>query len=260
MENNYSNYDMLDKMVANNKKAKSWTAFWVIVLCLMAGAVLWLANTVAEKNKTISLKDQEIQATNLNLEAKSLIIDSLTANCNAAKTAIIKDYDSVITQTQEALNIVTNETASGSNTNITPVQQEKIKEANYSINKIQNELKIVKANIRKIPPRLFIQYNDPQAAARIEKMLHSIKKDNRFIIAPPEYVNSSFPTIIKFYNYNDRDQEKLLIEMVAQFFNIDAKDIRVKQETNEKIKNTIEIWIGTKDERQNVQQVQIPKS
>ena len=129
MENNYSNYDMLDKMIANNKKAKSWTAFWVIILCLMAAAVLWLANTVAEKNKTISLKDQEIQATNLNLEAKSLIIDSLTANCNADKTAIIKDYDSVITQTQAALNIVTNETTSGSNANFTAVQQEKIKEA-----------------------------------------------------------------------------------------------------------------------------------
>jgi hypothetical protein len=87
MENNYSNYDMLDKLVANNKKAKSWTAFWVIILCLMAVAVLWLANTVAEKNKTITLKDQEIQATNLNLEAKSIIIDSLTANCNAAKNS-----------------------------------------------------------------------------------------------------------------------------------------------------------------------------
>ena len=53
MENNSSNYDMFDKLIANNKKAQSWTIFWVITLCLLAAAVLWMAFAVSEKNKTI---------------------------------------------------------------------------------------------------------------------------------------------------------------------------------------------------------------
>jgi hypothetical protein len=255
MENNYSNYEILDKLVANNKKAKSWTAFWVIILCLMAGAVLWLANTVAEKNRTISLKDREIEATNLNLEAKSLIIDSLTANCNADKTAIIKDYDSVITQTQATLTMVANEASAGSNANFTPVQQEKIKEATYSINKIQDEIKIVKADIRKITPRLFIQYNNKEATGRIEKMIGSLKSGSRYVVAPPEFINSSYPTIIKFYNYKNETEEKALKEMLARYMDVPVEDIRISHEENPKIRNTVEIWIGTRDDRQRVQQV-----
>lgn len=252
MENNYSNYDMLDKMIANHKKARQWTIFWVVMLCLMAGAVLWLANTVAEKNRTISQKDEVIKATNLNLEAKSLIIDSLTANCNADKTAIIKDYDSVITQTQAALNMV--EASSASNANFTPVQQEKIKNASYSINKIQNEIKVVKADIRKINPRLFIQYNDKEVSDRIEKMMLSLKTGSSYIIAPPEFINNNFPTVIKFYNYENKAEERSLKDLVSRHLNIPADDIKIRHEENPKIRNTVEIWIGTRDSRQMVQQ------
>jgi type II secretory pathway component PulL len=56
MENNYSNYDMLDKLIGNNKKAKSWTAFWLIILCLMAFAVLWLAYTISQKQNAATNK------------------------------------------------------------------------------------------------------------------------------------------------------------------------------------------------------------
>ena len=108
MENNYSNYDMLDKLIGNNKKAKSWTAFWLIILCLMASTVLWLAYTISQKNKTISLQGQIIQTSEINLEVKSRIIDSLTENCNDAKSEIVKSCDSVITQTQSTLLAIVN--------------------------------------------------------------------------------------------------------------------------------------------------------
>ena len=74
MENNYSNYDMLDKLIGNNKKAKSWTAFWLIILCLMASTVLWLAYTISQKNKTISLQGQIIQTSAINLEVKAALL------------------------------------------------------------------------------------------------------------------------------------------------------------------------------------------
>ncbi len=252
MENNYSNYDMLDKMVANNKKAKSWTAFWVIILCLMAVAVLWLANTVSEKNKAIIIKDQ-------NLELKSRIIDSLTKNCNEAKTEIIKDYDSVITQTQVALDIVTNESNSGSGTNLSPDQKEKIKEANTTIERIQKDLKNVKAEIKKVNPRLFIQYNNPKEADLVEKMLYSLKKESNYIVAPPEYINNSFPTVIKFYNYKNEREERFLTKLIASYFNISPQDIQVKYDENAKIKSTIEIWIDSRQREQKLMQIQLPK-
>ena len=110
MENDYSNYDMIDKLIGNSKKAKSWTAFWMLALCLMAASLIWLAYTVSEKNKMISQQVQVIHSSQLNLELKSRIIDSLTANCNDAKAEIVKICDSVITQTQQTITkIVSND-------------------------------------------------------------------------------------------------------------------------------------------------------
>ena len=56
MENNYSNYDMFDKLITNNKKAKSWTVFWITALCLLAAAVLWMALDISKKNKICEFK------------------------------------------------------------------------------------------------------------------------------------------------------------------------------------------------------------
>jgi H+/Cl- antiporter ClcA len=100
MENNYSNYDMLDKLIANNKKAKSWTAFWIIALCLLAGAVLWMAFDISQKKKTINEQKLALQTRDEFLEVKNHLIDSLVANCNVAKTEIVKSYDSAIVQTE----------------------------------------------------------------------------------------------------------------------------------------------------------------
>lgn len=246
MEKNYSNYDMLDKMIANNKKAKSWTAFWMVLLCLMAVAVLWLAHTVSEKNKTISAKNDVITEKNLTLEQKSRIIDSLTENCNDAKTDIIKSYDSVITETQTALNIVNDQAQSGSNTNMTSTQKEELKKINTTIQKVKSNISIVKADIKKNNTRLFIQYNDEKNTDLVNKLQFVLKAKSEYVMAPPEYVNGVFPTVIKFYNYQNADEEKLLKGLLTSYFGIAEKNILVKYEKNEKLKTTVELWIGTR--------------
>jgi uncharacterized coiled-coil protein SlyX len=246
MENNYSNYDMLDKMIANNKKAKSWTAFWMVLLCLMALAVLWLANTVSEKNKTISAKNDVITATTLSLEQKSRIIDSLTENCNDAKTNIIKTYDSVITDAQVALDIVNTKNQSGPNTTFTPVQKEELKKINTSIQKVKGNLNVVKAEIKKNNTRLFIQYNDQKNTDPVNKLQSALKEKTDYVMAPPEYINSAFSTVIKFYNYQNADEEKQLKSLLTKYFNIPEKNMVIKYENNPKIKTTVELWIGTR--------------
>ncbi len=244
MENNYSNFDMLDKMIANNKKAKSWTAFWMVMLCLMAAAVLWLAYTVSEKTNIINDQVEVIESNEFNLEIKSRIIDSLTENCNDAKTEIIKDYDSVITQTQAALAIVN--TQPDANMQFTPLQQEKLKEANTSIEKIRDNIKIVRADIAKNSTRLFVQYNNTENADEIKRLLSVLKAKSEYIIVPPEYIDKVFGTTIKFYNYRNADEEKSLIRLLSRYLRISAKEIEIKYEQNKNIKPTVEVWIGTR--------------
>lgn len=247
MENNYSNYDMLDKMIANNKKAKSWTAFWMIILCLMAAAVLWLAYTVSEKNKTINEQVAVIESSEYNLEVKSRIIDSLTENCNDAKAEIVKSCDSVITQTQNTLlAIVNTDNPTGSPIQITAQQQAKLKEASKSIQKVKTELYYVKADIAKNSTKMFVQFNNTENAAQLKRFLVVLKSKSDYVVAPPEYIDKTFSTVIKFYNYTNADEEKTLISLIARQFNIPAEKILVKHEKNPNIKTTVEIWIGTR--------------
>lgn len=246
MENNYANYDMLDKLIANNKKAKSWTAFWIILLCLMAGAVLWLANTVSQKNKDIFEKDAVITATTVSLEQKSRIIDSLTENCNDDKSEILKNYDSVITQTQVALDIVNKETQSGAYMKLTPLDKAKLNKATTSIQKVKGNLTKVKAEIIKNSTRLFIQYNDKNNTALVNKLQFLLENKSDYIIAPPEYIDGAFTTVIKFYNFKNADEEKLLKNSLTKYFGIPEKNIAIKYEKNVKIKPTVEVWIGTR--------------
>lgn len=256
MENNYSNYDMLDKLIGNNKKAKSWTAFWLLILCLMAGAVLYLAYTISEKNKTISLQGQIIQTSEINLEVKSRIIDSLTENCNDAKTEIIKSCDSVITQTQTTLLSLVNTDKPrhrflSRNPASTPIQlsasqQAQIKAATESIQAVKTNLYYVKTAITKNNTKLFVQYNNTENAAQVNRFLSILKRNSDYVVAPPEYIDNSFTTVIKFYNYINTDEEKKLTDLIAKQFNIDTDKILVKHEKNANVKTIVEIWIGTR--------------
>lgn len=247
MENNYSNYDMLDKMIANSKKAKSWTVFWVVLLCLMAGAVLWLAHTVRKKDRIISeLTRAQIQTSAQYMELKSNIIDSLVENCNDAQNEILKKYDSVISQSQVALDIVNSESQSGSDTKFTPVQKEELKKINTSIQKVKSNIKTVQAEIRKSSTRLFIQYNNQKDIEPINRLQAVLKAKSEYVIAPPEYIDGAFATVIKFYNYQNTDEENRLKALLAKYFGISEKNIVVKYEKNEKIKTTVELWIGTR--------------
>lgn len=250
MENNYSNYDMFDKLIANNKKAQSWTIFWVTALCLLAAAVLWMAYAISEKNKTISNQRLALQTQAEFLEVKNHLIDSLTANCNAAKTAIVNKCDSAISKTQAAIQEVIamnvnnpNPVDTGEGFNQKNI---KLKEADESIISIKKHLYNVKMEAITEKNRIFIQYNDKDNSGRVEALSGILKDKANYYIAPAEYVDNSFATVIRFLNFENADDEKLLKDLIAREFNINPGNIAVKHETNANVKSIVEIWIGTR--------------
>lgn len=246
MENNSSNYDMFDKLITNNKKAQSWTIFWVTALCLLAGAVLWMAFDISKKKKELILKEQTIKSQGEFLETKNHLIDSLVANCNVAKSEIVNTYDSVITQTEKAIKTIVNTNIdSGKPLQITETQQAKLKEVSKSIQHAKNNLNNEKTNTKKDIPRLFIQYNNKNDSRQIA-ILSGMLNRKKYYVAPPEYIDNNFPTIVKFYNYKNASEEIILLQLIAKALNLDLNSIPWKYETNPKIKSTIEIWIGTR--------------
>jgi|GEM_PF-4528786 len=258
MENKYDNYEMFDKLIANNKKAQSWTIFWVTTLCVMAGIVLWMAYSISEKNKTISDQKLSIQTQSEFLEAKSRLIDSLVVNCNVAKNEIVKNYDSAIVRTENALQTIVNtNAAAGMPAEITQIQQNEIKKVNKEIQYVKSNIEHIKVDIRKPVTRLFIQYNEKEDSRQVTQLLGDLKAKSNYYVAPPEYIDNRFYTAIKFYNYRNDDEAATLKDLVAKRFGLGQGDIKVEYETNAKIKATVEIWIDTR--RADVQQLMIKK-
>jgi len=139
---------------------------------------------------------------------------------------------------------------------ITRMQQNEIKKVNKEIQYVKSNIENIKTDIRKPVTRLFIQYNDKDNSGKVEQLLKSLKANSNYYVAPPEFINNTFSTVIKCYNHQDDAEANRLKELVAKQFNISAGDISIEKETNPKIKSTIEIWIGTR-QRAVVQQQQM---
>ena len=91
-----------------------------------------------------------------------------------------------------------------------------------------------------------MQYNNTANAAQVNQFLSILKKNSDYLLAPPEYIDNSFSTVIKFYNYTNADEEKELTTLIAKQFNIDTDKILIRHEKNANVKTIVEIWIGTR--------------
>ena len=90
-----------------------------------------------------------------------------------------------------------------------------------------------------------VQHN-AENAAQVKRFLAILKSKGDYVVAAPEYIDKTFSTVIKFYNYTNADEEKNLVSLINRQFNIPADKILVKHEKNPNIKSTVEVWIGTR--------------
>ncbi len=242
MDTNYSNYDMFDKLIVNNKKARSWTVFWVIALCLLAGAVIILAIKNSNQKKTIA-------DLSINADYKTKVIDSLKGILQKEvdkKVDSISDY--VSTLNNEIQKIEKQSAGPGNNSSSEmATQKENFKVVNNSIRELNNKLQRIKTDFKKDRLRIFIQYNEKENTEAINKLSSYLKRNEKYFVAPVELVQNEFPTLIKVYNYSNKDDEIELKEMISNMFNISPKNIGLAHISDDPsvTKPTIEIWIST---------------
>jgi hypothetical protein len=144
------------------------------------------------------------------------------------------------------LAIVNTDNAAGTPIQITASQQARLREASKSIQAVKTNLYYVKTAIAKNNTKLFVQYNNTANAAQVNLFLGILKNNSDYVLAPPEYIDNSFTTVIKFYNYTNADEEKNLTTLIAKQFNIDTDKIMIRHEKNANVKTIVEIWIGTR--------------
>ncbi len=237
MSGNYSNYDMFDKLITNNKKAQSWTVFWAIALCILAAIVIFMAIVNAKQKRAIA-------DLNNNVEYKSRVIDSLKA---VIQKEVDKKVDSIAGYiTALNTNIQKIEQGTDKPGPETASQKENFENVNNSIQALNNKIQQIKTDFKKDRVRFFIQYNNKEYAERVNKLSGYLKRNDNYFVAPVELVDDNYPNLIKLYNYADENEEKKIKEIISNIFGIPPEDIGMAHiSSNPTVrKPTIEIWIS----------------
>jgi len=253
MDTKFSNYDMFDQLISNNRKARSWTVFWVVALCILATVVIFLALANSKQKKTIA--DLSMSA-----DYKTKVIDSLKGILQKEvdkKVDSISDYISTLDKSIQKIEQGSTEPGIA-NPAEQAIQKESFTKVSNTLRQLNNQVQQIKTDIRKDRLRVFIQYNEKEKTAQVNELAAYLKENKDYFIAPPEMLNSSFDNLIKVYNYENKKEELRLIEIIGKIFKLPPDRISVKHiSSNANVtKPTIEIWIGTETA---VQQMAPPK-
>ena len=98
MANDIKNIDLLQKFIENEKKAKLWTLMSVVLFCLLAFGVIYLAWKLAAAQKSISAQSETIIELNKKLEtalAKADSLNEVLASENKSLENRKTNYDSL---------------------------------------------------------------------------------------------------------------------------------------------------------------------
>ena len=159
MEKNSSNYDILDKIIANNKKSKSWTILCVILLCILSGIVLKMYFDISEKKKIITQNNTTINQQNLVIEK----LDDFLKIQNYSIDTLAAKYDTILNKKLEEI--------------IGEIVQARLKPKETDLtraNKLANETTIevndLIASIKKATKVLFDQYKKSDNITQIDSL------------------------------------------------------------------------------------------
>lgn len=253
MEKDYSNYDLFDRMIDNERKAKSWTVFWISLLCILSGVVIGMVFSISQKNKDIEEKKIQIETQFAILEKqkdtisdKNALIKALEEDC---KRDITKATDSLKEEVDKTLTTITKleYPAADTSRNSTTTTQQKAKNdaIKISISKLTEKFKSIQKDFQKEKIKVFIQYNYSGDLKQVNDLIAKLKNNDDYLVTPAELVNRKFSYLMKCYNYEDAKQESWLQNVTGRYLGIDPGDIRISHDKKDGMSPTVEIWIGS---------------
>jgi hypothetical protein len=243
MANDIKNIDLLQKFIENEKKAKLWTLMSVVLFCLLAFGVIYLAWKLADAQKAISIQDETIIELNKKLEKALSKADSLN--------------EVLVSENKSLENRKTNYDSLQNITSSLLINLSEIKQTHpevYIENQTSNQLdqptqaKIEKlltpANIEKMVEKegkytIYIQY-----AADFEKDAYTLRRwwTNDYVCPKPELIsNRSFAASVKYFHPEDEAEAK---KVAAAVENKIGLPISVTSANMKSPKRQLELWIG----------------
>lgn len=243
MANDIKNIDLLQKFIENEKKAKLWTLMSVVLFCLLAFGVIYLAWKLAAAQKSISAQSETIIELNKKLEkalAKADSLNEVLASENKSLENRKTNYDSLQNITSSLL-----------------INLSEIKKTNpevYIENQNTNQLDqttqakidvlLTPANIEKMVAKedkytIYIQY-----AAGFEDDAKNLRRgwQENYVCPKPELITDrSFAASVNYFHLEDAAEAEKVAAAVERKIGL---PIKVTQVNMKSPKKQLELWIG----------------
>ncbi|MEO6541348.1 MAG: hypothetical protein ABIN74_10170, partial [Ferruginibacter sp.] len=218
MEKEFANYDLVDRVISNERKARSWTLFWITLLCIMGGILIWALVSILEKNKTI--KDH---IAIVKMQRDSILnMDSIINSLNVSWERSMERYtDSLRKEVDSTLNSI----AKMETTTNPSLQKEKAIAINTSIQKLNQKLQEIKKDFQKEKLRIFIHYNYSPDRGAVNNLVNTLNSKNDYLVLPPELIRAKFAYLIKCFNYENAKKESWLKKNMAGGFAVKPENI-----------------------------------
>lgn len=244
------NIDLLQKFIENEKKAKLWTILTVILFCLLAFGVIYLAWKLQDTQKNLSVAQKNILAQADSIKVLSKELDIALAKADSLNETLASENESLLNR-----------------------------KANYdSLQNITSSLLINLSEIKKINPDIYIENQNtnvldkPTQAkidrlitpANIEKMVEKVDKytiyiqygtdfgdeannlrrgwQDAYICPKPELITDrTFAAAVNYFHPEDEAEARKIAAAVEKKIGLPIKVTEVNLKSQKK---QLELWLG----------------
>lgn len=250
MANDIKNIDLLQKFIENEKKAKLWTLMSVVLFCLLAFGVIYLAWKLADAQKTITAAQKDILAKSDSIIRLNKKLDLTLAKADSLNEVLLSENSSL-------LNKKTNFDSLQNITSSLLINLSEIKKTNpevYIENQNTNVLDkptqakidvlLTPAYIEKMVEKvdkytIYIQY-----AAGFEDDAKNLRRawQENYVCPKPELITDrSFAASVNYFHPEDEAEAKKVAAAVESKIGMPIKVTSVSMKSPKK---QLELWIG----------------
>lgn len=257
MQSTDETIDLIDRLIINKRKSRTWTIISVLLFLLMATFVLIFSKKLADTKGRLSVSENKLIDATQRLQfmkdsiqkAKDSVMEinySLTKlNQNFDSLQNVNDTLTALLSKSQQTNINNNSLDPGTNINVLfketyPAQKntvsENVKESIINTKEMKDPVAM--------RPVVYIQYM-PDYKDITNKAIHLLK-EQKTNVQKPELINgTTFNPVVKYFHIEDKAEA----ERIADILNKQLSGVMKKQFTPQIVKlksplHQIEVWIG----------------
>ena len=257
MQTTEETIDLIDKLIINKRKSRTWTIISVSLFLLMAAFVLIFSKKLADTKGRLSVSEKKLIEATLRLQFMNDSIQKANDSVkgiNYSLTKLSENFDSLqnVNDTLTALLNKSQQTYINISTQMASTKINELYKEAYpeQKNNVSENVKESIINTKEIKdpvaenPVVYIQYM-PDYKDITFKAIHLLKEQKTDVQKPELITGTTFNPVVKYFNKEDQAEAERIADILNKHLSgvikkqFIAQNVRLKSPLRQ-----LEVWIG----------------